>query len=96
MVPTVDNRRKGNDIVDNNEFNVTYTKEQGPQHPFAMGKSKNRLHWTLIKKIRLCVISYAGLSNNPGDVAIFLKYEKCFSYVYFILTFVLSFIGSVK
>ncbi|KAI8061808.1 uncharacterized protein B0P05DRAFT_599464 [Gilbertella persicaria] len=39
MVPTVDNRRKGNDIVDNNVFSVTYTEEQGPQHPFAMGKS---------------------------------------------------------
>ncbi|KAG0738154.1 hypothetical protein G6F16_012388 [Rhizopus arrhizus] len=26
-----------------------------------------------IKKIWLCVISYAGLSNNPRDVAIFLK-----------------------
>ncbi|KAG1644567.1 hypothetical protein G6F44_002691 [Rhizopus delemar] len=26
-----------------------------------------------IKKIRLCVISYTGLSNNPGDVVIFLK-----------------------
>ncbi|KAI9031025.1 hypothetical protein CLU79DRAFT_694733 [Phycomyces nitens] len=39
MVPTVDNRQKGNDIVDNNVFNVTYTEEQGPQHPFAMGKS---------------------------------------------------------
>lgn len=49
-----------------------------------------------IKKIWLCVISYAGLSNNPRDVAIFLKYEKCFSYVYFILTFVVSFIGAVK
>ncbi|KAL7327314.1 hypothetical protein PS15p_205766 [Mucor circinelloides] len=39
MVPSVDNRRKGNDIVDNSVFNVTYTEEQGPQHPFAMGKS---------------------------------------------------------
>ncbi|KAI9492215.1 hypothetical protein BDB00DRAFT_883568 [Zychaea mexicana] len=39
-----------------------------------------------IKQIRLCVISYAGLSNDPGDVAIFLKYEKRFSYAYFILT----------
>ncbi|KAI7863856.1 hypothetical protein BDF14DRAFT_1884826 [Spinellus fusiger] len=39
MVPTVENRRKGNDIVDNNVFNVTYTEDQGPQHPFAMGKS---------------------------------------------------------
>ncbi|KAG1057096.1 hypothetical protein G6F43_001037 [Rhizopus delemar] len=26
-----------------------------------------------IKKIRLCMISYTGLSNNPGDVVIFLK-----------------------
>ncbi|CAO3703038.1 unnamed protein product [Rhizopus stolonifer] len=49
-----------------------------------------------IKKIRLCVISYAGLSNNPGNVVIFLKYKKYFSYVYFILTFVVSFIGDVK
>ncbi|KAG0738153.1 hypothetical protein G6F16_012387 [Rhizopus arrhizus] len=39
MLPTVDNRRKGNDIVDNNAFNVTYTEDQGPQYPFAMGKS---------------------------------------------------------
>ncbi|KAG1501489.1 hypothetical protein G6F47_000764 [Rhizopus delemar] len=39
IVPTVDNRRKGNDIVDNSVFNVTYTEDQGPQHPFAMGKS---------------------------------------------------------
>ncbi|KAG0928826.1 hypothetical protein G6F57_013104 [Rhizopus arrhizus] len=39
MLPTVDNRRKGNDIVDNNVFDVTYTEDQGPQHPFAMGKS---------------------------------------------------------
>ncbi|KAI8880903.1 hypothetical protein K501DRAFT_301408 [Backusella circina FSU 941] len=49
-----------------------------------------------IKNIRLCVISYVGLSNNPEDIALFLKYEKCFSYVYFILTFVISFIGAVK
>ncbi|CEP17673.1 hypothetical protein [Parasitella parasitica] len=39
MVPTVENRRNGNDILDNSVFNVTYTEEQGPQHPFAMGKS---------------------------------------------------------
>ncbi|KAI8391140.1 uncharacterized protein BYT42DRAFT_526494 [Radiomyces spectabilis] len=39
MVPTVENRRKGNDIVENSVFNVTYTDDQGPQHPFAMGKS---------------------------------------------------------
>lgn len=49
-----------------------------------------------IKKIRLCMISYAGLSNNRGDAAIFLRHEKCFSYVYFILTFVVSFIGVCK
>ncbi|KAL0082441.1 hypothetical protein J3Q64DRAFT_1720554 [Phycomyces blakesleeanus] len=39
MVPTVDNRRKANEIVDSNVFNVTYTEDQGPLHPFAMGKS---------------------------------------------------------
>lgn len=49
-----------------------------------------------IKKIRLCVISYASLSNIPDDIAIFLKYEECFSCVYFILTFVVSFIEVVK
>lgn len=45
-----------------------------------------------IKNARLYVISYAGLSNDPGDDALFLKYEEWFSYVYFTLTFVLSFI----
>lgn len=49
-----------------------------------------------IKKIRLCAISYAGLSNDPDDVALFLKYEKCFSYAYFVLIFVVSSIGVVK
>lgn len=39
MVPTADNRRKGNDIMDNNVVDVTYTEDQGPQHPFVMGKS---------------------------------------------------------
>ncbi|KAI8971515.1 hypothetical protein BDF20DRAFT_995543 [Mycotypha africana] len=39
MVPTVDNREKGNEIIDNSVFDVTYTEALGPQHPFAMGKS---------------------------------------------------------
>ncbi|KAG1079064.1 hypothetical protein G6F42_023945 [Rhizopus arrhizus] len=39
MVPSVDNRQKGNDIVDNSVFNVTYTEKQGSQHPFAMGNT---------------------------------------------------------
>ncbi|SAM02254.1 hypothetical protein [Absidia glauca] len=39
LIPTIANRQKANDIVDNGYFAVIYTEEHGPRHPFAMGKS---------------------------------------------------------
>ncbi|KAI9471010.1 MAG: hypothetical protein EXX96DRAFT_586532 [Benjaminiella poitrasii] len=49
-----------------------------------------------IKKIRLCVISYSGLSNNPDNVAIFLKYEKMFLMCLFHTNFCWIFYRSCK
>ncbi|KAL9538640.1 hypothetical protein MBANPS3_010776 [Mucor bainieri] len=39
MVPSVENRRKATDMMDSTALDITYTEDQGPKHPFAMGKS---------------------------------------------------------
>lgn len=49
-----------------------------PAWLIAMGDTQAKIDFIghSVEKIRLRVISYAGLSNDPDDVVIFLKYEN--------------------
>lgn len=83
-------------LEDNNANSNNNTKATNLAYSDGDTQAKIDFIGHSVEKIRLCVISYAGLSNDSDGVVIFLKYENVSHMFYFILTFVVSFIGAVK